>query len=301
MFAILCIDLRPICPPPDKINKPEFYAISLSKDCMDSKINLYKMTHVDTKECKQFYRRSGLDVKSIWPKYTVCAKALRGGECLWQSGVFLVLKQDNKWMLAGFGVHGPGCELPSRFLDYGMYHQWVLTVLERIGKPAITRLAPNILIMRRRLTSVQRFGPCDAEETRAEIFTDHTAILPFSPKARIAYYNFTILASYEYSCIVFRCNQNTKAQPKIRLRRLCLASRPACYQFSTLQIDFELEIGYFDNVEYHVNVYGEELKFLDMKRMLLDSNKYLVRPGIPESYNIDVNHGGYFQKEGWLG
>ncbi|XP_068624022.1 uncharacterized protein [Battus philenor] len=277
-------DLRPICPPPSIIQKPEFYAVSIGEDCMSSTVEFYKMKYVDTKECKSFYRRTGLDVESIWPKYTVCAKAVKGGGCLWQSGVFLVMKQENRWMLIGFGVHGPGCGSPARFLDYGMYHQWVRNNIERIGKPAITRLAPNHVIMRRRLTNVQRYGPCDPEETRVEIYTDHTAIEPQVAKSRSAVYNFTIMASYEYSCIIFRCNQPTGAIPTIHLKRLCLAKHIACYQFSTLQIDFEIEILYFDKIEYHVNVYGEELKLLDTKRMNVESNKDQFRPDIASTF-----------------
>ncbi|CAH2058370.1 unnamed protein product, partial [Iphiclides podalirius] len=284
--GVLRQDLRPICPPPDRIHKPHFYAVSLPEDCMSSKINVYKMTYVDNKECKTFYRRSGLDIQSVWPKYTVCAKALGGGECLWQSGVFLVVKQDGRWMLVGFGVHGPGCESPARFLDYGMYHQWVRTNIERIGTPAITRVAPNEIIMRRRMSNVQRFGPCDPEEKIVEIYTDHTAIMPEVPKPRTAIYNFTILARYEYSCIVFRGDQDGKVQPTIHLKRLCLATRPSCYQFSTLQIDFEVHMKYFGKVEYHVNVYGEPLRVLDTKRMNVFSNLNEIRPNISATYTI---------------
>ncbi|XP_013165714.1 PREDICTED: uncharacterized protein LOC106116424 [Papilio xuthus] len=285
------VELRPICPPPSMINKPDFYAFSLAEDCMLSAVEIYKMSYVDTKECKSYYRRTGLNVKSIWPKYTVCAKAQRGGECLWQSGVFLVTKHKKRWKLIGFGVYGPGCSSPARFLDYGMYHQWIRTNIQRIGRPAITRLAGNHIVMRRRLTSVQRFGPCDPEETKVEIYTDHSSIQPVSAKPRNAYYNFTILAGYEYSCIVFRANQEIGEEPTIHLKRMCIAKHIACYQFTTLQIDFEVTIGYFDKVEYHINVYGIELKLLDAKRMNVLANRRHYHPPIDKTYTPYIYSG----------
>ncbi|XP_026740571.1 serine protease 30-like [Trichoplusia ni] len=140
---------RPICPPPKSMTSSQIYAMSLTQDCSSDMVMVYKMEYVKQDECQHFYRRTGLDMASLWPTHYACARATSGEDCIWRSGTVLVTRQRNRWQLLGIGVYGPGCNAPARFMDYGIYSKWVTDSLARIGRPAVTRLAPNHLVIRR--------------------------------------------------------------------------------------------------------------------------------------------------------
>lgn len=147
------------------------------------------MKYVSPEECKVFYRRSGLDLDTMWPMHTACARSVTGGHCVWRSGAILVVKIDRRWRLLGFGIYGPGCQTPARFLDYSMYHDWVQRSVDLIGRPAVTKIAQNHLILRRTTSNVQRFGDCDREEMKYEIFTDNINLINTGKLA----YNYFLL------------------------------------------------------------------------------------------------------------
>ncbi|XP_050356408.1 uncharacterized protein LOC126777441 [Nymphalis io] len=270
--------LHPICAPPRVLVKPLFYVMTID-DCKRSAIKIHKMAYVDPERCKTFYRKSELDVEKMWPIHTVCAKALTGTECIWRSGALLALRQNNKWSLIGFGIYGPGCKAPSRFLDYSQYRPWVRNSIAGIGRPTISRISNNHIVLRRSLANVQRYGPCDFEEVRAELFTDRTRIErgPSNMRQRVRY-NFTIFSNYEYSCVVFRVfNYNRpkwlKDKPTIYIKRWCQSPKPICYTFQFLQIDFAVDILFKDSVMYQVLAYGREVKLIDMKKVMVRVNE----------------------------
>ncbi|KAF9411644.1 hypothetical protein HW555_009608, partial [Spodoptera exigua] len=101
--------LHPICGPPVNFQNETFYTMMLADDCKKGEVWVYKMIYVPFDKCKHYYRKSGL----------------------------------------GFGVYGPGCQAPARFLDYGMYHKWVKDSFRNIGRTAVSTIAENHLVMRR--------------------------------------------------------------------------------------------------------------------------------------------------------
>ncbi|XP_045506890.1 uncharacterized protein LOC123703059 [Colias croceus] len=243
------------------------------------------MAYVDYQTCKEFYRRTELDIESIWPPYVICAKALAGKSCVWRSGTVLALRQLNRWSLVGVGVAGPGCNAPARFIQYNQYRPWARNSVLRIGRPTVTRIDDNQIIMRRSLARIQRFGPCDPEEIKAELYTDHTKIEHFpNAKKHRASYNFTIFANFEYSCIVFQVFHYKKwavEKPKIYLHKWCLSPKPLCYGMHFLQIDFYVDIFFKESITYRVMVYGQEIKFLDIKRATAYFNTKRKYPVVP--------------------
>ncbi|XP_050554198.1 uncharacterized protein LOC118279083 [Spodoptera frugiperda] len=133
------------------------------------------MKYVPFDHCKSYYRRTGLDFDTLWPAHTTCAQSVLGGECVWRSGAILVTKVDHRWRLLGFGVYGPGCQAPARFLDYGMYHTWVKETFTDIGKPALSTVADNHLVMRRSMflfysTLVSASGFTRVPEGKVDLF-----------------------------------------------------------------------------------------------------------------------------------
>ncbi|CAH2098092.1 unnamed protein product [Euphydryas editha] len=265
--------LQPICAPPRALDRPRFYVMTID-DCKRSTIKIHKMAYVDPEQCKIFYKRTELDIEKMWPTHSVCAKALTGVECVWSSGAALVLRQNNKWSLIGLGIYGPGCKAPSRFLEYSQYKPWILNSIARIGRPTVSRISTSHIILRRSLSNVQRYGPCDPEEVKAELFTDRTKIErgPTYKKQRVRY-NFTIFSNLEYSCVVFRVYHYKRAKwfkdkPYIRLKRWCQSPKPICYSFQLLQIDFAVEIFFKESVVYQVMAYGREVRLIDMKKLM---------------------------------
>ncbi|XP_072946218.1 uncharacterized protein [Epargyreus clarus] len=290
--AYLIQELRPICPPPAVWNKPQFYAMTLSDNCKDSKIHIHRMSYVSLKKCKNYYTKTELNVESMWPTHTVCARTSHGRACVWKTGAVLMMRQDDRWSLTGFGVSGPGCRAPARFIDYGVIGHWVTHSIARIGRPAVTRLARNQVVMRRTLSKLQRYGPCDPEELKAELFTDRTSVTaePNEETRRIRY-NFTIISNTEYSCIIFRVDNERDSHqdpPYIRLRRWCNSRNPICYSFQYLQIDLYVEIIFSGDVTYNIAAYGKEATKIDMKKVTAYFNHKREFPEV-ESLNFTLH------------
>uniref|UniRef100_A0A2A4K0S1 Peptidase S1 domain-containing protein n=1 Tax=Heliothis virescens TaxID=7102 RepID=A0A2A4K0S1_HELVI len=289
------ITLRPICPPPSLFESEKFYAMILSENCTQSTVRIHKMKYVSLEECKIFYRRADLDLDSMWPMHTACAKSVTGGHCVWRSGAILVIKINRRWRLLGFGIYGPGCEAPSRFLDYSKYHHWVQRSVETIGRPAITKVAPNYLILRRTSSNVRRFGECDREEMKAELFTDE--INMDGPGNMI--YNLTVVTAFEYSCVIFKASSLTGFQngptPVLNLRKWCGAPFQVCaggWQY--LEINFFVEVKYLRGVELRIAMYGKQAKTLDPPKAMVFLNSRLNYPYIPknplrERYDDDLS------------
>ncbi|XP_028159871.1 uncharacterized protein LOC114352461 [Ostrinia furnacalis] len=280
-------ELTFICSPPSHFIEPVFYAMTLSVDCKKPIVQLYQMEYVDPVQCKIYYRKSGLNLKALWPTHTACARARYGGDCIWGGGTVLVLKQAGRWRLVGFGVYGPGCEAPARFLDYGMYHSWIRRSIQRMGKPSVTRLGPNQVILRRSLANVQRYGPCDLEEIKEELYTDETTIRADKSGPRRLRYNMTIYANVEYSCVVFRATSTDKP-PSLRLRRWCAGNPNSCSGFQYIEIDFYVEVTFSGYMKFSMKAYGRKGIVIDVKRAMKYLNTMHHYPGIWTPYEVSM-------------
>ncbi|XP_022837242.1 uncharacterized protein LOC111364568 [Spodoptera litura] len=205
-----------------------------------------------------------LDVQSMWPTHLACAQGQIGGHCIWRSGTTLVIRHEGQWKLLGIGVYGPGCESPSRFLDYGMYHLWVKRIVSKIGQPTISRIANNYVVLRRSTSNIQRFGLCDAEETTKEIFTDSATMLaPHDEYDDIdpvitAYYNVTLLENVDYHCIIFQAKKelNIPGTPLIKLRRTCPNGDNSCTSTRQRTLFYYVVIKFKHICTFTVNAYG---------------------------------------------
>ncbi|CAG9792566.1 unnamed protein product [Diatraea saccharalis] len=267
----ITIDLHPICPPPTYFIEPEFFAMTIMNNCKKPVVKLYEMDFVNPDECKTYYRKSGLDISSMWPTHTTCARAVSGGECVWRSGAVLALRQGGRWRLVGssivqvgFGVYGPGCGAPARFLDYSIFQRWVRHTVANIGRPAISRLSPNAMVLRRSLSNLQRYGPCDLDEMKYVIYADHTDIQFRGLNMRTVRYNADNAKKY--------------VKPRLYLRRWCAGAAAMCQDFQNIEIEFYVEIHYKDSVTYDVKAYGHEAKAIDVRRAMKYINENKKRP-----------------------
>ncbi|CAB3237799.1 unnamed protein product [Arctia plantaginis] len=298
------LKVRPICPPPLYFKNPQFFALVLSNDCRKSKIMIHKMQYVSPKVCRAYYRRSNrkpkitvckfctlfqLDVESLWPTHTACARSMSGGRCVWRSGAVLAIKSSNRWRLLGFGVYGPGCQVPSRFLDYGMYHKWVERNVQRIGRPTITTISDNHVIFRRMSGHIQRFGPCDREETVRELYSDRDAIEVAGYRNGHFSYNVSLYANVEYSCVTFRADHSSsklKEAPKLHIQRWCAGSTGICFGFGYLSIHFRISVRFKDNFRFILRAYGQEAKIVDPRKAIEYINLKMQYPTIPYVHEV---------------
>ncbi|XP_049884461.1 uncharacterized protein LOC126379686 [Pectinophora gossypiella] len=278
-------ELQPICGPPKKLVETRLYAMILSENCKKSKVRIYEMDYVVPKECKEFYKKAELDIATIWPVNSVCAQCKREGKCVWRDGAVLAVKQKGVWHLMGFGVNGPGCGSPSRFLDFTMYQRWVTQSVTRTAMPAITRLHNNHLILRTSM-NIQRFGLCDPEEMSLQIFTEtkimNSAYHSWSDDKtpEVVRYNLTLFTTIDYTCVILLATYPKTVQadrPKIDLKTYSSVPKPIYYNHPSYRLHFYVEIRFIDSVIFKVTAYGRERQTLEHKAVLKRTPEYNPR------------------------
>ncbi|XP_045454895.1 uncharacterized protein LOC123664393 [Melitaea cinxia] len=88
---------------------------------------IYKLEFVEQPLCTEFYNRLGFRTDALHtPTSYFCAFAKNNKKnCAWDNGMALVSNTTGPWMFVGFGLKGPGCSAPSRFLDISSYKPWI--------------------------------------------------------------------------------------------------------------------------------------------------------------------------------
>ncbi|KAL0860702.1 hypothetical protein ABMA27_010043 [Loxostege sticticalis] len=262
------------------------------------------MNYVSTTDCHKYYRRSGLEMAALWPKHAACGRAFEGDECMWSAGTVLAAYQNNKWRLVGVGLFGPGCSAPSKYMDYIMYRPWVMHNVKVPGRTTLTRVAENHIILRRSLSHVRRFGTCDEEESKYEIFSDKTTVDEDVERIGKATYNLTLVDTVEYSCVTVRARSyHNKTTPRIRIRRWCGSTSQFCYDQQHVEIKFHVIIFFNGPTTYEVSAYGRQIKTLNPMEAMKYINQFAKHPVMPEysefknMFQRDSN--GYFWVPGW--
>ncbi|KAL0811120.1 hypothetical protein ABMA28_010386 [Loxostege sticticalis] len=262
------------------------------------------MDYVSTTDCHKYYRRSGLEMAALWPKHAACGRAFEGDECMWSAGTVLAAFQNNKWRLVGVGLFGPGCSAPSKYMDYIMYRPWVMHNVKVPGRTTLTRVAENHIILRRSLSHVRRFGTCDEEESKYEIFSDKTTVDEDVERIGKATYNLTLVDTVEYSCVTVRARSYyNKTTPRIRIRRWCGSTSQFCYDQQHVEIKFHVIIFFNGPTTYEVSAYGRQIKTLNPMEAMKYINQFAKHPVMPEysefknMFQRDSN--GYFWVPGW--
>nr|XP_021202165.2 uncharacterized protein LOC110384825 [Bombyx mori] len=112
--------------------------------------------------------------------------------CVWDAGAVLITRQSwGYWKLLGFGVRGPGCGAPSRFLNVHKYLPWIDEIISRkpsedfeddeaedTKKFALRRLSPVELIMYpASKVKTKEFGQCERGDRGHVLYKDSTELL----------------------------------------------------------------------------------------------------------------------------
>ncbi|KAL0860703.1 hypothetical protein ABMA27_010044 [Loxostege sticticalis] len=117
---------KPVCWPGNYFNTTNLYALGYTDDNKRMEKTLYSLQYVKPSLCKDFYNRAGFSEPKSAPTYIQCGVATNNKkDCLWENGMAMVSNSSGKWTLIGFGVRGPGCSAPARFIDMFAYLPWV--------------------------------------------------------------------------------------------------------------------------------------------------------------------------------
>ncbi|XP_041971875.1 vitamin K-dependent protein C-like [Aricia agestis] len=93
---------------------------------------LYKINYVQPDLCGEFYNRVGFKQPLADEQEYVCGAAPTNRDhCRWDSGMVLASNTTGYWQLVGFGVGGPGCAAPARFISTVHYLPWIESVIEQ--------------------------------------------------------------------------------------------------------------------------------------------------------------------------
>ncbi|CAH2098131.1 unnamed protein product [Euphydryas editha] len=120
--------LKPICWPEYSYNtKNNLYVVGYTDEHRFLEKIIYKLEYVGQSLCHEFYNRMGFRKDPLHtPTRYFCASAKNNKKnCVWDNGMALVSNTSGPWVFVGFGLKGPGCAAPSRFLDISSYKPWI--------------------------------------------------------------------------------------------------------------------------------------------------------------------------------
>nr|XP_026491879.1 uncharacterized protein LOC113397672 [Vanessa tameamea] len=89
------------------------------------------MVPVNREKCTEFYKREELDFKYLWPHHFLCSKGAEiNSVCTFDAGMALVANYKGTLTLIGLSISGPGCSLPSRYIEFFPYIPWIKSQIE---------------------------------------------------------------------------------------------------------------------------------------------------------------------------
>ncbi|XP_047992689.1 uncharacterized protein LOC125231293 [Leguminivora glycinivorella] len=103
------------------------YAIKVTDEYGDFLKEVTTMDVVDVKNCDLYDDKAEPEMKMLVPTFPICASA-QGVQvtCFIDSGAVLVSRDSNEyWTLLGFGVRGPNCAAPARFIYVLSQMEWI--------------------------------------------------------------------------------------------------------------------------------------------------------------------------------
>ncbi|XP_063829181.1 uncharacterized protein LOC135078582 [Ostrinia nubilalis] len=167
----------------------DLYAIKMTDVKGEVFKEAYKMSFVEDKDCEEFYYKAKLTYKKMRPINPICAVVDQlTTPCVWDGGSALVTRQGwGYWKLVGFGVRGPGCGAPARFIHIHDYMDWIDALVsfsdldmgdEEEHKLYFRRLSPIKLIMYKGETKIPKDqGQCERKDRGGVLFKDSSEVL----------------------------------------------------------------------------------------------------------------------------
>ncbi|VVC86938.1 unnamed protein product, partial [Leptidea sinapis] len=86
---------------------------------------IYDATEVNHTECTNFYIEQELNFDFLWPSKAICVLANVPYKCVFDPGMALLTIIQDSWILVGISILGPGCAMPSRFVNISPFLPWI--------------------------------------------------------------------------------------------------------------------------------------------------------------------------------
>ncbi|CAH2098095.1 unnamed protein product [Euphydryas editha] len=274
-------NLRPLCPPPDRLRNPDLYVVKFQEgdDYNDLQKQVIPVTHVMSSLCKEFYLRANLYAKKMRPPHVACAVSLEQDDvCVWDAGAALVTRDIwGRWQLLGMGVRGPGCGAPSRYLDMMSYYPWIENSLDKFRRISISKISKQKYILRAGSHAYQRFGNCDEEEKVNLLYREMIVLRTDNNQYQFLTYNMSIFESVEFSCLTLELI-NASAVSEMRVKHFCtrnLQGAP-CYSYKGSVFEISVYLMFSDTCRFEMFAWGwkKNMTLLDIQEWKWEEGTY---------------------------
>ncbi|XP_052751062.1 uncharacterized protein LOC113517758 [Galleria mellonella] len=166
----------------------DLYAVKMTDESGELQKEIRQMSFVNSQDCAEFYYKANLSYKMMAPTNPICAASLmQTDSCIWDGGVALISRQSwGYWKLLGFGVRGPGCGAPARFINIHDYLFWIDEVVSNLSPDDMTdmhkiyfrRLSPYKLMMYKGDTIIPtEHGYCERGKRGGVLYKDTSEIV----------------------------------------------------------------------------------------------------------------------------
>ncbi|XP_013186349.1 uncharacterized protein LOC106131720 [Amyelois transitella] len=281
------LNIRPLCPPPDLLRNPEFYVVKFKEDYNNLQKEVIPVIHVPGNLCKDFYVSANLYTAKMRPPHVACVTSPRGAACVWGAGAALAARDAwGRWMLLGLGVRGPGCGMPSRFLDMMSYYPWIESSLDKFSQVTISKIHEHKYVLRSSdgmSKSLQRYGDCDYEEQQNLIYRELIILQTDNNQYQFLTYNMTIADNVEYTCLTLEV-VNASAVSEMRVKHMCPRPeklegkkyRGPCHTYRLSTFDISVYMMFSDKFRFEMYAWGfpKDMKLLDIQEWKWEEGTY---------------------------
>ncbi|XP_049881170.1 uncharacterized protein LOC126377481 [Pectinophora gossypiella] len=252
-----------LCPPPEILRDPQFYIVRFKDDYNDLKKEVIPMHYVPRRMCRDFYVAANLYAEKMRPPHVVCATSMEHDNvCVWEAGAVLVSRDVwGRWQLLGFGVRGPGCAGPSRYLDMLSYYPWIHSSLHQLQRLTISKIHRHKYVLRTSAgaSSLQKFGDCNIGPNESKLYREFIKLRTDNNQYQFLTYNMTIQEAMEITCMTLEL-VNASASSEMRVKHSCPRNNygPACHYYRNSYFDISVFLMFSDACTFEMIVYGIE-------------------------------------------
>ncbi|KAJ0174881.1 hypothetical protein K1T71_009989 [Dendrolimus kikuchii] len=235
------LPVLPVCMPVKAYGSfSDLYVVRMFDEHQELEKEVRRMKYVTEDECNDFYHKNKLAFKKMAPVLPICAVSeILEEPCVWDGGYVLIARQTwGHWKLIGFGLRGPGCGAPARFLNIHDYVPWLSDIIDMV--PISTRDEMHSLVLRRLspikmiLTKNIRYsrpkskelGQCKKGERGGVLFRENSEIVCGKNFAQ-GFYNVVITQVAQFSCAIVDLEVTQRTNAAMWLEHNCHRDRQA--------------------------------------------------------------------------
>ncbi|XP_045500731.1 plasma kallikrein-like [Colias croceus] len=210
----------------------DMYVVKMTDEKVDLAKEVVKVNFVENQDCEEFYFQAKLNYKKMTPVKPICAKSINMKDpCVWDGGYALITRQAwGFWKLIGFGLRGPGCAAPARFINVHDYLMWIDEVITQaplqekyLDEEALVfrRVSPiKIVMYKSKVRQPKNFGQCERKKRGSVLYKDNTEILATKNFAQ-GFFFMSVAQAAEVSCATIVLEVSTRSNAAIWVENHC--------------------------------------------------------------------------------